>query len=434
MTQFKSLKYFSIATFDFGCSLTDETKRNRLINVVNSFFPSASARFEVYDDKLFDCEFIRFNEGKEPIVLENIHVKEVDKIIQEFRKSVKTRRETKELIKFFPSEIDHYVVLDSYGIGTLNVSFVAENIDVDSSIRVLKEFGRFVDSRLCPNYLIPQITLYLDSQFKDRSPVLREHHTYHVMVTNDAEKDKPTGKECYGLIWKDLKYEKANDKWVSDTVMNIAKESTDKMIIGNPAAFMSFKGVDLEKTFVGNHIMAVEVLRRQHHLLKRFDYQLSGIVRKDGSNTQEAIKQIVSMQNQIIELVDYFLKCKGFATEEFAGIVDEGIRVFRMADLYDNVKDKLDISYNTLNDLIQEERNRILYYLQIIGLFFASISFTTLILHPLLLRVYLKFPPFWPIQSMLGTLWIPLGDFACSAALTWLGYWFIRKRINKEKF
>jgi hypothetical protein len=432
VTYFKSLKYHSIVTFDFGCSLVDSAQRKTLMDNVKQSSPSASAIIEGYDERIYDCEFIRFNAGKEPIVLENIYVEEAGKIIEEFNESQKDAAgEIAHLGRYCSGDLCPYVVLDSYGIGTANVNFEAENIDVDLAIQVLGEFGRLVDRWLFPNHLLRLVNSYLDPVFRSRRPVLKEHHTYQLIITNDARKGKPVKRECYGLVWKDPHYNKASEEFVARIVTNIAKDSTDNLVIGNPAAFMSFEGVTFDKRFVRSHVRGIEVLRRLHHLLKKFDYHLSEVGRRGGSDIPDAIEQIVSMQDQVIKLVDYFLRPKALATEEFAFIMQEGIRVFRMSDLYENVRSKLDISYNTLNDLIQERRNKLLYCLQIIGLFFASVSFTISILHPLLLRVYSKMGPFEPIQSMLGTFWMPLGDLLCSIALTALGFLFIRAKINK---
>lgn len=432
MSIFKSLKYYAIVSFDFGVTLTDEYGRKNLIRNARMFFPEVEVKEENYDDRIYDCEFIEYNKGKEPIVLRNLAIRDLDQVIQEFGyfKGADKNETFEEFTNYCSKDLSYYIVLDSYGIGTVNFYFIAEDISVDNSIKVLKKFENLVDTFLYPNCLSPKINSLLHSTVKSRSPVLKEHHTYHVLVNNSPSKAQLNTKKCYGIVWKDLNYDNVKNLFASEISQNIAKDVGDIVIIGKPAALLCFSDATYEGRFVASHVMAIELLRRQHHLLKKFDFKLSDLGTKDGSNPRRAINEIVVMQKHIIGTVDYFLKTKGFATQEFAKFVNQGVKVFGMVDLYDNLWSKLNISYKIVSDLIQRNRNRLLYMLQLIGLLFASISLTIYIIHPLLLRVYLAIGHFMPIQKMLGTFWIPLGDLVVSMTLA-LGGFFLTKGIDK---
>jgi len=286
--------------------------------------------------------------------------------------------------------MNYRIVLDSYGIGTTRIEFdlIKNNIiDTIDIIKSINEVVKLVDKYLFPNYFKEKIFKILNTIFKEKIKiVLKEHHTHPVIATN--RKQIFSKEELYGIVWKDKNYKKVKKGAIDKIVKDIAMEPSDKFIISQPATFMKFLNTNFEKPYFQNHINALEIIRRQHHLLKGFDFQLSEIIeKKEKNNLSILLKRIMQIQDNVFLLSEFYKNTKVAVMQEYKYIFETANEIFAINDLYESLKSKIDWSYNITNDLIQERRNYIFNGINIAAFLIASITFITNIIDPILAKI-----------------------------------------------
>lgn len=416
------LKICEIVTFDFGYQLINKKKREKVKNEIQKKFPEIKVGEEDFNPIIYDCEFIRINENKKPIVMTGIiRRKNIKNIIYDYKKELSENGRN----NFYNFEtfcdfnnINFRIVLDSYGIGTLRTEFdlIQNNsINVVNIIKLIIDAGKFVDEYLFPNYFKNKISESLSSLFKKNGEIiLKGHHTYSFVATNNKQVFRKS--QLYGIVWKDENYKDVRDELIEKIVNDIAMEPRDNFIISQPTAFIRFRNLEFKSPYFQNHIKVLEILRRQHHLLKKFDFQLTEVIeKKKKSNLSSIINEVIQIQDNIFLLSEFYKNIKTFAMQEYMYIFERGNDVFRINDLYESLKSKIDWSYNIVNNLIQEQRNNLIFILEIVGFPFLY----TINWRPFLVK-FLKSIKFYPFI-------IYICDFLGFILIAWLVYQNIMK-------
>lgn len=428
------LKICEIVTFDFGYQLIEKNKRKKIKDEIQKKFPRIKVEEEEFNQKIYDCEFIRINENKNPIVITGvINRKNTKNIISSYKKELSKNEENNFNTfekKFDLNKSNFRIILDSYGIGTLRIEFNFIQNNPINTINIIESTivaGKFVDKYLFQNYFKNKILESLYSAFKETGEIiLKEHHTYSIIATN--YKKSFSKNQLYGIVWKDENYNKVQTVLTNKIVKDMALESSDNFIISQPAAFIRVCDVDFSESYFQNRVKALEILRRQYHLLKKFDFQLSEVIeKKEESNLSSLINRIIQIQDNIFLLSEFYKNIKIFTMQEYMYIFERGNAVFRVNDLYESLKSKIDWSYNIVNNLIQEQRNNLLRRLEIAGFIFTSIVFVINMVHPLLVQFFSSFGFNPKIGFIFRTFLIPLFDLIISIFIAWFGYQIIEK-------
>ena len=443
MQVIKSLRICEIVTFDFGCKFSNDDERKKIkYEFHNKFAPK-----EIIDEELniniYDFEFIRINETKKPILISGtITGNNFENIINSYKKNLNANslRYFLVLEKYFlQKELEFKIALEFYGIGTLKVEFNLkddkEHLDVINIIESIMAAGQFVDEYLFSSYFREKINICFSNSLRKRVfPTLREQHTYSIIMTNSEYKFKKN--EIYGIVWKDKNYETVNKNIVDKITRNIAIETKDEFIISQPATFLKILNKNYEDDYFQNRINALEILRRQHHLLKKFDIKLSELIeKKKEKNLSKVINEIIEMQDNIFLYSEFYKNLKAFAMQEYVYIFERANQVFRIQQLYESLCLKLEYSYNVVSDLIQEKRNIILENLQYVGFFFASIVFVTTIFHPLCLRLLKELNWLKKIGFIIRPYQVPLLDLLASILFTFFGIFAVKLSLQfKTRF
>lgn len=390
----KFLKILEIVTFDFGYYLVNESDRKKIKDEIKKEFIEAELKDEEFNPKIYDCEFIRVNKDKKAISISgDINGKNIKNIISSYKNDLsKDEKDNFNSFKRFfnLNKINYRIVLDSCGIGTIRIEFnlIKNNIiDTIDIIKSAKAAGKLVDEYLFPNYFKEKILKILNTIFKEKIKIiLEEHHTYPVIATN--RKQIFSKEELYGIVWKDKYYKEVKKNVIDKIVNNIAIESSGSFIISQPATYMRFSKLDFKEPYFQNRINALEILRRQHHLLKGFDFQLSEIIeKKEKNNLSLLLKRVMQIQDNVFLLSEFYKNIKVTAMQEYKYIFKTANEVFVINDLYESLKSKIDWSYNITNDLIQERRNYIFKGINIAGFSIASITFIANIIDPILAQI-----------------------------------------------
>lgn len=422
MLSIKFLKILEIITFDFGCHLVDKSDRKKIKDEIKKEFIKAELKEEEFNSQIYDCEFIRVNEGKKAISISGeINGKNIKNIISSYKNDLlKDEKDNFNSFKRFfnLNKMNYRIVLDSYGIGTIRIKFDLIKNNIINTINIIKSTkaaGKLVDKYLFPNYFKEKIFKILRTIFKEEIKIiLEEHHTYPAILTN--RKQIFSKDELYGIVWKDKDYKKVKKNVIDKVVNDIAMEPTDNFIISQPATFMRFLNSNFEKPYFQNRINALEILRRQHHLLKGFDFQLSEIIEKKEKNDLSLLlNKIKQIQDNVFLLSEFYKNIKVAVMQEYKYIFKTANEVFGINDLYESLKSKIDWSYNITNDLIQERRNYFFKGINIAAFLIASITFITNIIDPVLAKIL----PYCLARIILDILLIIL--------ITFIGYCLIFK-------
>lgn len=390
----KFFKILEIVTFDFGYHLVNKSDRKKIKDEIKEKFIKAELKEIEFNSQIYDCEFIRVNEDKKAISISGeVNGKNIKNIISSYKNSLsEDEKDNFDSFKryFNLNKINYRIVLDSYGIGTIRIEFdlIKNNIiDTIDIIKSTKAAGKLVDKYLFPNYFKEKFLKLLNTIFKEKIRIiLEEKHTYPIIATN--RKQNFSKEELYGIVWKDKDYKEVKKNVIDEIVNDIAMENKDNFIISQPATFMRFLNSNFEKPYFQNRINALEILRRQHHLLKGFDFQLSEIIeKKEKSNLSLLLNRIRKIQDNVFLLSEFYKNIKIAVMQEYKYIFKRVNEIFGINDLYESLKLKIDWSYNITNDLIQERRNYFFKGINIAAFLIGSITFIKNIVDPILAQI-----------------------------------------------
>jgi len=211
----QSLKIYEIVTFDFGYQFINENERTKIKSEIKKKYPNFIVEDEEFNPLVYDCEFIRINKNKRPIIIAGLIKKEnIEDIIQ--TKLLLDENDNFDYFKRFLDlgKLNFRIVLDSYGIGTLRTEFELSRRNNIKTINIIESTiaaGRLVDRYLFPYYFKRKILESLCSAFEEtKNIILEEHETYPIIVANN--KHNFSKKEIYGIVWKDKNMKKSKPK------------------------------------------------------------------------------------------------------------------------------------------------------------------------------------------------------------------------------